>query len=142
MQREPLINKTVLHEEAETSPKPISRPAVRGGQRVPFSAILSTERPTQLVSLYLVVFLPPSAGPSGTSAVVGMDRGGPVLAQLWSEGWEKADQHVGWRRCGAHPGHSEMLWSDVCVIQDGKAGIKAMPCSQLKQRAKRMQTKQ
>lgn len=108
---------------------------------MPFSAILSTERPIELVSLYLV-FLRSSAGPSGTSAVVGMDRGGPVLAQLWSEGWEKADQHVGWRRCGAHPGHSEMLWSDVCVIQDGKAGIKAMPYSQLKQRARRMQTKQ
>lgn len=49
-----------------------------------------------------------------------------MLAQLWDEGWEKADQHIGWRRCGAHPGHWETLWSHVCVIRDGEAGIKAM----------------
>lgn len=53
------------------------------------------------------MFLPPSAGPSRRSAVVGWERGVPVLAQLWDEGREKS---VGEgvepipgvrRRCGA-----------------------------------------
>lgn len=49
-----------------------------------------------------------------------------MLAQQCNAVWEKTNQVAGWWGCEAHPGCSEMLWSDVCVTWDAETCTKSV----------------